>query len=43
MPDLHATVLHLMGIDEEQLTYQFGGREQTATNGLGHVVKDVIA
>jgi arylsulfatase A-like enzyme len=43
MPDLHATVLHLMGINEEHLTYQFGGREQTATNGLGHVVKDVIA
>ena len=43
MPDLHATILHLMGINEEELTYQFGGREQTPTNGLGHVVHDVIA
>jgi len=43
MPDLHATVLHLMGIDEERLTYQFGGREQTATNGLGRVVHEIIS
>ena len=43
MPDLHATVLHLMGIDEESLTYQFGGREQTATNGLGRVVHELIS
>ncbi|MCP4945596.1 MAG: DUF1501 domain-containing protein [Planctomycetaceae bacterium] len=43
MPDLHATVLHLMGINEENLTYQFGGRKQTATNGLGHAVHEIIA
>ncbi len=43
MHDMHATVLHLMGIDHEALTYQFGGREQTITNGLGHVVKGLCS
>lgn len=43
MHDMHATVLHLVGIDHEVLTYQFGGREQTITNGLGHVVKGLCS
>ncbi|MEM9412152.1 MAG: DUF1501 domain-containing protein, partial [Planctomycetota bacterium] len=43
MHDLHATILHLMGIDEELLTYRFNGREQTMTNGLGSVVNQICA
>jgi hypothetical protein len=43
MHDLHATVLHLMGMDERELGFQYGGREQTPTNGLGDVVHDIIA
>lgn len=43
MHDFHATVLHLMGMEAEQLTFQFGGREQTPTNALGSVVHDIIA
>ncbi|MDA7880069.1 DUF1501 domain-containing protein, partial [Mariniblastus sp.] len=43
MHDLHATVLHLLGLDHEALTHRFGGREQSLVNGLGHVIKDLIA
>lgn len=43
MHDLHATVLHLLGLDHEMLTYRFGGREQSLGNGLGNVVKKIIA
>lgn len=43
MHDLHATVLHLLGLDHEMLTYRFGGREQSLVNGLGNVVKEIIA
>lgn len=43
MNDLHATILHLMGIDHEALTFFFNGREQTMTNSLGHIVKDLCA
>lgn len=43
MHDLHATILHLLGIDDASLTYRFGGREQTPTNGLGTVVRDILA
>ena len=41
MNDLHATILHLMGIDHDKLSFFFGGRDQTMTNGLGSVVKDI--
>ncbi|MEX2261837.1 MAG: DUF1501 domain-containing protein [Bryobacteraceae bacterium] len=43
MHDLHATILHLLGLDHEKLTYRFGGREQRLTDVHGHVVKAVIA
>ena len=43
MNDLHATILHLMGIDHERLSYFFNGREQTMTNSLGSVVTDICA
>jgi hypothetical protein len=41
--DLHATILHLMGIDHERLTYRYGGRDFRLTDVFGNVVKDVIA
>jgi hypothetical protein len=41
--DLHATILHLLGIDHQRLTYRFGGREMRLTDVHGHVLRDVIA
>ncbi len=41
--DLHATMLHLMGIDHEQLTYRYGGRDFRLTDVAGHIVHDIIA
>jgi hypothetical protein len=43
MHDLHATVLHLLGLDYEQLTYRFNGGEQSLVNNEGSVVHDIIA
>ncbi len=40
--DLHATVLHLLGLDHEKLTYRFGGREQRLTDVHGRLVRGVI-
>ena len=41
--DLHATILHLLGIDHERLTYRFSGRDFRLTDVHGRVVRDVIA
>ena len=41
--DLHATILHLMGIDHENLTYRYSGRDFRLTDVHGHVVKDILA
>ncbi len=41
--DLHATILHLLGIDHERLTYRFSGRDYRLTDVHGRVVRDVIA
>jgi hypothetical protein len=41
--DLHATILHLMGIDHEKLTYRYSGRDYRLTDVYGKVVKDLIA
>jgi hypothetical protein len=41
--DLHATVLHLMGIDHTKLTYKFQGREFRLTDVHGNVVKKLLA
>jgi len=41
--DLHATVLHLLGVDHERLTYRYAGRNFRLTDVAGHVVKDIIA
>ena len=43
MHDLHATILHLFGLDHEQLTYRFGGRDMRLTNVAGNVVDDILA
>jgi uncharacterized protein (DUF1501 family) len=41
--DLHATILHQLGIDHERLTYKFQGRYYRLTDVSGNVVKDVLA
>jgi uncharacterized protein (DUF1501 family) len=41
--DLHATILHLMGLDHEQLTYRYSGRDFRLTDVSGNVMHDVIA
>ena len=41
--DLHATVLHLMGIDHERMTYRYSGRDFRLTDVSGHVVHDILA
>jgi hypothetical protein len=40
--DWHATVLHLLGLDHERLTYRYAGRDMRLTDVKGNVVKDVI-
>lgn len=41
--DLNATVLHLLGIDHERLTYRYQGREFRLTDVHGHVVRDILS
>jgi uncharacterized protein (DUF1501 family) len=41
--DLHATILHLLGINHERLTYFHNGREQRLTDVHGEVVEDILA
>ncbi|PQO25251.1 sulfatase [Blastopirellula marina] len=41
--DLHATMLHLLGIDHEKLTFRFQGRYFRLTDVHGHIVKDILA
>jgi arylsulfatase A-like enzyme len=41
--DLHATILHLLGIDHTRLTYRFNGRDFRLTDVSGVVVRDVLA
>ena len=41
--DLHATLMHLMGINHKKLTFRFQGRQYRLTDVHGHVVKGVIA
>ncbi len=41
--DLHATILHLMGLDHKLLTYFHGGRDQRLTDVKGIVIKDALA
>ncbi len=41
--DVHATVLHLLGIDHEKLTFRHNGIDRRLTDVHGHVIKDVLA
>ncbi|HEV3143570.1 MAG TPA: DUF1501 domain-containing protein [Gemmataceae bacterium] len=41
--DWHATILHLLGLNHEQLTYRYAGRDMRLTDVKGNVVKDVIS
>jgi hypothetical protein len=40
--DLHATILHLMGLDHEKLTYRYAGRDFRLTDVSGHVVSKLL-
>ena len=41
--DLHATILHLMGLDHERLTYRYSGRDFRLTDVEGNVVQEILA
>jgi hypothetical protein len=41
--DLHATMLHLLGVDHHRLTFRFGGRDHRLTDVHGNVIRDIIA
>jgi len=41
--DLHATMLHLMGLDHTKLTYRYGGRDYRLTDVHGEIVKEILA
>lgn len=41
--DLHATILHLLGLDHERLTYRYGGRDFRLTDVDGRIVHDLLA
>ena len=40
--DLHATILHILGLDHELLTYPHNGREERLTDVAGRVVTDIL-
>lgn len=41
--DLHATILHLMGLDHEKLTYRYAGRDFRLTDVEGNVVREILS
>jgi uncharacterized protein (DUF1501 family) len=41
--DLHATILRLLGLDHEKLTYHFNGRDMRLTDVHGHVIPEILA
>jgi hypothetical protein len=41
--DLHATMLHLLGVDHTRQTFRFGGRDMRLTDVHGHVIHEVLA
>jgi len=41
--DLHATLLHLLGLDHEQLTYNYNGRDFRLTDVAGEVIQEIVA
>ena len=40
--DWHATILHLLGLDHEKLTYRYAGRDMRLTDVKGNVVTSII-
>ena len=40
--DLHATILHLMGIEHQQLTFRYSGRDFRLTDVHGEIVDDLV-
>ena len=40
--DLHATILHLLGLEHEKLTYLFNGRNFRLTDVAGRVIKPIL-
>jgi hypothetical protein len=43
MHDLHATILHILGINHEKLTYRYAGRDFRLTDVYGEVVKEILS
>ncbi len=43
MHDLHATILHLLGLDHERLTYRYSGRDFRLTDVYGRAVHGILA
>jgi hypothetical protein len=41
--DLHATLLHLMGLDHERLTFRYSGRDFRLTDVHGRVAREILA
>ncbi|MFM8932177.1 MAG: DUF1501 domain-containing protein, partial [Gemmataceae bacterium] len=41
--DLHATILHLLGLDHTRLTYRYNGRDFRLTDVAGEVIKPILA
>ena len=41
--DWHATILHLLGLNHEKLTYRYAGRDFRLTDVYGHVAEDILA
>ena len=41
--DLHATMLHLMGLDHTRSTFRFSGRDMRLTDVHGHIIHDILA
>lgn len=41
--DLHATMLHLLGVDHKQLSFRWSGRDMRLTDVHGHVIKEILA
>jgi arylsulfatase A-like enzyme len=41
--DLHATILHLLGLDHERLTYRYNGRDFRLTDVYGRVVNEILS
>jgi len=41
--DIHATVLHLLGLDHEKLTFRHNGADRRLTDVHGHVIKEILS